>query len=81
MKYLVCYDGSEESSRALSFVQTHAAKGDQIVLWGAFAPVLDPNGAAHADDKAHIFIPPKEEWSNAEAGAFPHHFSLFNDLF
>lgn len=69
MKYLVCFDGSTESQRGLSFVKANANKSDAIVLFGAYLPAhseTDDNDRKIATEAPLIFVPPKDEWVAAE---------------
>jgi nucleotide-binding universal stress UspA family protein len=66
MKYLVCFDGSTESQRGLSFVKSNANKSDSIVLFGAYLPVHSDSDDKIATEAPLIFVPPKDEWMAAE---------------
>jgi nucleotide-binding universal stress UspA family protein len=72
-KLLVCFDGSTESMRAVTYAKEHARLLDEIVVFTAWEPLHDPRSgsveaeAAAADATQFVYVPPHDEWMQNEA--------------
>jgi nucleotide-binding universal stress UspA family protein len=71
MKLLVCFDGSTESMRAVTYAKEHARALDEIVVFTAWEPLHDPRssdaGQEAEDATQFVYVPPQDEWMKNEA--------------